>query len=47
LSGFLESETQDEHHQYDTKYKEKGIEKEIRTPILKPENIGPVNGCFF
>lgn len=41
LSGFLESETQQQHHQYDTKHKEKGIEKEIRTPILKPENIGP------
>jgi len=41
LSGFLEPEVQAEHHQYDTKYQAKGIEKEIRVPILKPENIGP------
>ena len=41
LSGFLEPEVQTGHHQYDTKHKVKGIEEEIRVPILKTENIGP------
>ena len=41
LSGFQELESQEKLHQYDIVHKEKGIEKEIRVPILKPENIGP------
>ena len=41
LSGFLEPDIQVEHHKYDTIYRRKGVEKEIRIPILKPENIGP------
>lgn len=41
LSGFMEPQTQILHHQYDVSFKDKGIEKEIRVPILKPENIGP------
>ena len=41
LSGFLDPSAQDAHHQYDIKHREKGVEKEIRVPILKQENIGP------
>lgn len=41
LSGFLEPDTQENLHQYDIKLREKGYEKEIRVPILKPQNIGP------
>ncbi len=41
LSGFLDTQSQAEHHQYDLTYKEKGIDKEIRVPILEVENIGP------
>jgi len=41
LSGFLEPDIQAKHHQYDISHNEKGEEKNIRVPILKPENIGP------
>lgn len=41
LSGFLDSHTQLELHEHDIKIKEKGKEKKIRVPILKPGNIGP------
>lgn len=41
LSGFLDPENQAIRHQYDIQLKEKGVNKEIRVPILKPENIGP------
>jgi len=41
LSGFLEPDVQQKLHQYNIKHREKGVEKEIRVPILKPENIGP------
>jgi transposase len=40
LSKYLEPESQEEHHQYDITYKHKGVEKEIRVPILKAENMG-------
>ena len=40
LSGFLEPDVQEKLHKYDIKLREKGIEKEIRIPIVKPENIG-------
>jgi len=41
LSGFLEPDNQVKHHQYDIKYRVKGIEKKVRVPILNPENLGP------
>jgi transposase len=41
LSGYTEASVQKEHHRYDIRYREKGVEKEVRVPILKPENIGP------
>ena len=41
MSGFLEPLVQEELHKYDLKVKEKGVEKQIRVPILKTENIGP------
>ena len=41
LSGFLEPEIQNKLHQFDLKIKEKGLEKEIRVPVLKPQNFGP------
>jgi transposase len=41
LSGFLESEVQEKLHQHDIKLKENGSEKDIRVPILKPQNFGP------
>ena len=37
----MEPSTQQEHYRHDAKTIENGIEKEIRIPILKPENIGP------
>ncbi len=41
LSGFLESDTQKDHHRYDFEVNEKGVKQEVRVPILKEENIGP------
>lgn len=41
LSGFMEPSAQTLHHQFDIKVNEKGTEKEIRVPVLKPENFGP------
>lgn len=41
LSGFLEPGEQSAHHKHDFKVNEKGREKEIRVPILQPENFGP------
>ena len=41
LSGYLNPETQVSQHQFDIQQKEHGIDKKIRVPILKTENLGP------
>lgn len=37
----MEPSVQEEHNRHDIKYREKGVVKEVRVPILKPGNIGP------
>ena len=41
LSGFLDDHTQAEQHQYDFNVTVNGKEKQVKVPILKPDNIGP------
>jgi hypothetical protein len=41
LSGYTEPAVQKEHYRYDIRYLEKGVEKQVRVPVLEPGNIGP------
>ncbi len=41
MSGFLDAENQKKFHENDFQVVENGVQKDIRVPILKVENIGP------
>lgn len=41
LSGYTSESVQREHYRYDRTVRVRGVEKHIRVPILKPDNIGP------
>lgn len=41
LSGFLDEHIQTEQHRYDFKVTVNGKGKQVKVPILKPDNIGP------